>query len=103
MRYLFLLLFSFFLSVAVAQTIHPVSFAQLQQRVAGAKDSIVILNFWATWCNPCVGELPYFEELNQKYTSKKIKVILVNLDFNSKIKTVAEPFVKNKNLKSIIL
>ena len=77
-------------------------FDDLQKRLLETKDNIVVLNFWATWCKPCVEELHVFEELNQKYSSQKVKVILVNLDFNSQIKTAVEPFIKNKNLKSEI-
>ncbi|WP_392388833.1 TlpA disulfide reductase family protein [Flavobacterium piscinae] len=32
-----------------------------------------MINFWATWCVPCVKELPYFEKLNQKYKNEKIQ------------------------------
>ena len=44
-------------------------------------DKIYVINFWATWCAPCVKELPYFEELNANYKSKNVEVILVSLDF----------------------
>ncbi len=102
-RYFFLFLFILVVSFAKAQTVHQLSFDQLQKEIAETKDSIVVLNFWATWCAPCVKELPYFEQLNQKYASQKVKVMLVSLDFNSKIKSSVEPFVKSKNLKSEIL
>src|SRR5438445_11275177 len=103
MRWLFFI-FCFTSSIVVrSQTIQSMSFEQLQKKLSGIKDSTVVLNFWATWCKPCVEELPSFEQLNQKYFSQKVKVILVNLDFNSKIKSTAEPFVKNKNLKSEVI
>ena len=96
MRY-FILLFTLLQnSFANAQTIQSMSFDQLQKKVLSTKDSIVVLNFWATWCKPCVEELPEFEKINSNYKSNKVKVILVNLDFNSKIKSDAEPFVKRK-------
>ncbi len=102
-RYFFFLFFIFAVTFAKAQSIHQLSFDRLQKEIAETKDSIVVLNFWATWCAPCVKELPYFEQLNQKYASQKVKVMLVSLDFNSKIKSSVEPFVKSKNLKSEIL
>ncbi len=83
-----------------SQTIQQMSFDQLQKRLHERKEKIVVVNFWATWCGPCVEELPNFEKLNEKYSSQKVKVILVNLDFNSAVKSSVEPFVKNKNLKS---
>ncbi len=99
----FIFLFSLFMSAsAMSQTVEQMSFAELQKRMHETKDNLVVLNFWATWCKPCVEELPEFEKLNREYSSKKIKVILVNLDFNSQVKKSVEPFAKNKNLKSEI-
>ena len=48
---------------------------------ASSKDTIYIVNFWATWCAPCVAELPEFNELEQRYAGKPVKVLLVSLDF----------------------
>lgn len=47
-------------------------------------DNIHVVNFWATWCAPCVKELPYFEAVNTEYKDKNVKVVLVSLDFNTK-------------------
>jgi thiol-disulfide isomerase/thioredoxin len=55
-----------------------------------------IINFWATWCAPCIKELPYFQELHD--TNKNIEVILVSLDFPEKLETQLIPFIKKKNL-----
>ena len=39
-----------------------------------------IVNFWATWCAPCVKELPHFESIQQAY-KEDVEVILISLDF----------------------
>jgi thiol-disulfide isomerase/thioredoxin len=44
----------------------------------GAK--VVLLNFWATWCEACVVEMPSIVKLNQMYKDKGLKVVAVNLD-----------------------
>lgn len=62
------------------------------------EDETVIINFWATWCKPCVKELPYFEELTK---SGKYKVILVSLDF--KVEGKLLPYVKDKQLQSEVI
>ena len=62
------------------------TFEQLKPYLTTQSDSVFIINFWATWCAPCVAELPYFEKLTADLKGKKAKVILVSLDFKSQIK-----------------
>lgn len=62
-----------------------------------------IINFWATWCKPCIEELPYFEQVNSEYQNQNVKVILVSLDMPGMWKTRLEPFVEKKGLKSEVV
>ncbi|MNK03381.1 Thiol-disulfide oxidoreductase ResA [compost metagenome] len=73
---------------------------ELEERVAKGKDTTYVVNFWATWCGPCVEELPYFERLNNENAKKPFKVILMSLDFKSKLKTDVLPFVAKHKIKS---
>jgi len=66
-------------------------------------DTTYIINFWATWCAPCVKELPYFEQLTEKYKEQKVKVILVSLDFSKQLETKLKPFLAKNNLQSEVL
>ncbi len=52
----------------------------LQQRMQSEKNQIQIVNFWATWCAPCLKELPLFEKLNGE--RKDVKVVLVSMDMD---------------------
>lgn len=72
----------------------------LDKRILSGKDTTYVVNFWATWCAPCVAELPNFEKLNVSNFKKPVKVILVSLDFKSKLQKQVIPFVKKNNLKS---
>lgn len=63
-------------------------------------DKIRIINFWATWCKPCVAELPYFEKINSEYKDKNVEVMLVSLDDIKKLDNKVIPFVKERNLQS---
>ncbi|WP_410221336.1 TlpA disulfide reductase family protein [Pedobacter sp.] len=73
---------------------------ELEQRVAKGKDTTYVVNFWATWCGPCVEELPYFEKLNAENSKAPVKVLLLSMDFKSKIKDAVVPFVTKNKIKS---
>lgn len=66
-------------------------------------DTTYVINFWATWCKPCVKELPHFEQLTEKYKDSKVKVVLVSLDFPKQLESKLVPFVKKHELKSTVV
>ncbi|MBR9979282.1 MAG: TlpA family protein disulfide reductase [Bacteroidetes bacterium] len=66
-------------------------------------ETTIVLNFWATWCAPCVEELPYFEEITREYDVRDVRVILVNLDFRGQLEKRLLPFIKKHELRSEIL
>ncbi|APY07742.1 thioredoxin [Winogradskyella sp. J14-2] len=66
-------------------------------------NKVHVVNFWATWCAPCVKELPYFEEINQEYKDKNVEVLLVSLDFPRNYESKLIPFVAKRNLQSEVV
>ncbi len=62
-------------------------------------DTTYVINFWATWCKPCVEELPDIEKINEKYGKEKVKVILVSMDFPEDYKKKLVPFVQKKQIR----
>ena len=83
-----------------SQNVKLLNIDQLNERIEKGKDSIYVVNFWATWCAPCIKELPHFEKLNAAFKSDKLAVLLVSVDFKSKLNSAVIPFVKRKNIKS---
>jgi thiol-disulfide isomerase/thioredoxin len=73
------------------------NFEQFERYLNIDDDNVHVVNFWATWCIPCVKELPYFEAVNQDYKDKNVKVLLVSLDFNLK---KLNTFLAKNDLKS---
>ncbi len=47
---------------------------------AGLAGSAVMVSFWATWCTPCIEELPVLLELEKKYAAKGLRFVAVNMD-----------------------
>lgn len=66
-------------------------------------DTTYVVNFWATWCKPCIAELPYFEEFNRANSANNVKVILVSLDFPKQLESKLVPFVNKKQLNSKVV
>lgn len=63
-----------------------------------SKDTVYIINFWATWCGPCVAELPEFNKLYKAYDGRPVKIILVSLDFKQAYPMKLERFVDKQGL-----
>ncbi len=78
------------------------NFEQLENFLQTEQDQIYVVNFWATWCKPCIKELPYFENLHVKYKSD-VKVVLVSLDFPSKLESQLIPFINKKGIQSQVV
>ena len=93
-------LFIVFSVAGYSQNVKLLNIDQLNERIEKGKDSIYVVNFWATWCAPCIKELPHFEKLNAAFKSDKLAVLLVSVDFKSKLNSAVIPFVKRKNIKS---
>lgn len=58
-------------------------FAKLKKLIKEHEGKVVIVDFWATWCEPCVSELPHLAQLQKQY-GDKVVCIAVNLDCNKK-------------------
>lgn len=78
------------------------NFNQLELLLNEDKDQIYVVNFWATWCKPCIQELPYFEALQNNYKSD-VRVILVSLDFPNKLESQLIPFVNEHAIQSQVV
>jgi thiol-disulfide isomerase/thioredoxin len=85
------------------QGIPQMDFSEFEPYLEKENDTVYVVNFWATWCKPCLKELPDFEKVNAEYSQRKVEVILVSLDFPNQHDNLLVPFVKDNNLKSRVL
>jgi thiol-disulfide isomerase/thioredoxin len=98
---IFLSIFLALYAVPAASGIQEISLQQLQENVLKKDNVVYVVNFWATWCKPCVGELPYFENADKKFPKEKVKVILISLDF-PKEKERIKSFIAKHNITSTV-
>ncbi len=64
-------------------------------------ERVKVINFWATWCGPCVKELPFFEELNNE--DEDLDIVLVSLDFKNQLTRRLDPFLSKNKLKTKVV
>jgi thiol-disulfide isomerase/thioredoxin len=95
--FFFSALFLIITSSVYAQKIPAYSADKLMLR-ASNKDTTYIINFWASWCGPCVAELPQFAELKNYYAKEKVKVILVSFDFPDAYPAKLTAYVAKKKI-----
>jgi len=70
-------------------------------RLADFKGDVVLLNFWATWCAPCVYEMPSLDRLQSILAGEGLKVLAVSIDRAGR--AVVEPFAKKLDLKHLAI
>lgn len=79
------------------------NFNELEKFLNLKDDKTYVVNFWATWCAPCIKELPHFEEIKEVYKSKNVEVLLVSLDFPKQYDKKLLPFIVKNKLKSKVV
>lgn len=84
---------TFITSVAFTQEIKKVKIEDVVKMI-DTSSSPIIVNFWASWCQPCIHEIPWFEKAVAELKDKNVKILLVSLDF--------APDYKNNTLRSFV-
>lgn len=76
------------------------TYSELEAELSRVSDSTYLVNYWATWCSPCVAELPYIEAVYELHKEEKYRSILVSLDFKNQIDSKLIPFLNKNNIQS---
>ncbi len=81
-----------------AQKVEYIKVPELEKILKNPENKLFVVNLWATWCAPCVKELPDFEKVAKEFNSSKVKFIMVSLDFPSEIDKQLLPFLKKNQI-----
>jgi len=91
------------MSQAQSGAVTPIDAAGLKKQVAARKGKVVVVNFWATWCGPCVEEFPSLVTLQNKNAAKGLDLVTVSFDEASDKGKVNAFLAKNKIKKGAFL
>ena len=84
-------------ATSYAQEFRKISKSELVQILNDPSDKLHVVNFWATWCVPCVKELPDFQKVVKESDASKVDFLFVSLDFPSDADQKLAPFLKKNN------
>jgi thiol-disulfide isomerase/thioredoxin len=82
LRILIIICLALFTVAVAGQEVKKIKITDLEKTIAASKTPLII-NFWATFCKPCVEEIPYFQEAIKKNKKDSIQLLLVSLDLQN--------------------
>jgi len=88
---------------SLAQDVPEMNFEALKPYLKQNTDTVYVINFWATWCKPCVEELPYFMKAADEFKDKKVKFLFVSLDFAKNKESQLIPFIQKHKIKEQVI
>lgn len=104
MKKVFILTLFLLPAVLIAQdkTTEIIKLKQLQEHIQASTNHVKVINFWATWCAPCIKELPLFEKLDQERKDVQVTLVSMDLDLDPNPEKVYR-FIERKKIKSKVL
>jgi len=77
--------------------------AELKEAVEAGHGRVTVVNFWATWCPPCVNEMPYFVEFYEQYPADEVAFVSVTADAVATIDDTVKPFLAEREIPFDVL
>lgn len=96
-------LLSFIFFIGYTQEFKVYNFEEFKEYLYQKDNNTYVINFGATWCKPCVAEVPAFNSLNEKYKASDVKIIMVSLDFGNNVQNRIESFRDKHNMTAEII
>lgn len=98
-RKIILLLLVLFPAVVSVAQVKKIKITDLEAHIQNS-DHPLVVSFWATWCAPCVEEIPWLQEGVAKFANQKVELVLVSLDFPRDYPKGIDTFIKKKNFSA---
>lgn len=101
-KILFLIITGFFLNgygQEFQSVLKAVNYDELKSVIQKEDGKLYVVNFWATWCKPCIEELPAFMAVNEIFKDEpNFKMILVSMDSKTQLNTKVKKFIEKNNI-----
>ena len=90
------------ISDAKGKDVELVTMDELAEILNNTGDELIVCNFWATWCKPCIEEMPYFDKLQDEFKEDEVRVIFVSID-DMKQANKVKTFVRQTQVRSQVM
>lgn len=91
------------LSVSHSQAVIPINENGLDSLLANRNGNILLLNIWATWCEPCREEFPDLVKLSHAYKGKKLEIVTISVDYPDESDEKIIPFIDSLHVPFKVL
>lgn len=98
-----ILLFCLLSLMSQSQTIPKLKIQDVVNYYTKNNDTTYVINFWSTYCQPCIEEMPYLQSISKKYATKKVKLVFVSLDAKSFYPKKLIAFLKKKKITTSVI
>ena len=90
-------------SVTTGQIVPVVNFDQMEPLLRVKNDTVYMINFWATWCMPCVEEMPDILKFSAEMKNRKFRLVLVSMDNPDHLESRVKPFIRRFEIKDRVI
>jgi len=99
---IFLILTVFFSLTGFSQEAKKIKIIEVEKMISESKGPLIV-NFWATFCKPCIEEIPLFQKMLSKYEKEGLQILFVSLDLQDAYPAKVNAFIKKRKMSAVWL